>query len=136
MLHSVQTQDLGCNDQLNLKHVHRFLQFNTAKGSPEVMMMMMFSHVSTTVGAAVFYYEPSVYNGIPVNHNVYLLHDAKQFRSCGFGGKASLLADTTQGKDGYRFTLSKRKKTYYFACAVGGGIHCNEGLMKFHVKPL
>lgn len=83
----------------------------------------------------VFKYQPSVFNGMPVNHNVYRLHGFKQFQACSFGPRAVLLANTTQGVPGYEFTLTESKKNYFFACGIGEGIHCNEGLMKFHVRP-
>ncbi|KAI5082187.1 hypothetical protein GOP47_0001930 [Adiantum capillus-veneris] len=82
----------------------------------------------------VFMYKPSMFNGITVNHNVYLLHSWKAFKQCSFV-KSIMLANTTQGDPGFEYTLTQRKKPLYFACTIAEGIHCNEGLMKFCVQP-
>lgn len=82
----------------------------------------------------VFEYKPSMFNGVEVNHNVFRLHGMKAYNECSFG-RGQLLANTTQGNPGFKFTLTQRKKAVYFACSIAQGIHCNEGLMKFWVVP-
>ncbi|KAH7298069.1 hypothetical protein KP509_25G025700 [Ceratopteris richardii] len=82
----------------------------------------------------VFIYKPSTFNGITVNHNVYKLHSRKAYEQCSFA-QSIILANTTQGDPGFHFTLTERNRPVYFACGIGEGLHCNEGLMKFYVVP-
>ncbi|MCO5571161.1 hypothetical protein L7F22_024895 [Adiantum nelumboides] len=89
-------------------------------------------HVGDTL---VFVYNTSTFNGITVNHNVYLLHSWKAYQQCSFT-KSIMLANTTQGVPGFEYALMQRKMPRYFACSIGEGIHCNEGLMKFSIRPL
>ncbi|XP_015088388.1 uncharacterized protein LOC107031498 [Solanum pennellii] len=82
----------------------------------------------------VFKYDaPSPNGGFP--HSVYLLPNYWSFIKCDLR-RAKRIANPNQGVgEGFEFVL-KKSQPYYFACGEHGGIHCNNGTMKFVVMPL
>ncbi|ERN06654.1 hypothetical protein AMTRI_Chr01g112630 [Amborella trichopoda] len=81
----------------------------------------------------VFKYDPP--NGTNHPHSVYLLRDLNSFQSCDLK-RALLVGNVMQGGGkGFYFTLGLRT-THYFVCGEKQGFHCNQGLMKFSIKPL
>ncbi|KAK9269847.1 hypothetical protein L1049_025420 [Liquidambar formosana] len=79
----------------------------------------------------VFKYDPPSNNTSP--HDVYLLPNLWSYLTCDLK-KATLLANATQGGgDGFEYVLNKWR-LYYFACSVGNGSHCKDG-MKFFAMP-
>ncbi|KAM3377139.1 hypothetical protein P3S68_009552 [Capsicum galapagoense] len=82
----------------------------------------------------VFKYDPPNPNG-GFPHSVYLLSDYWSFTKCDFR-RAKRIANSNQGAgEGFEFVL-KKTQPYFFACGEHGGIHCNNGTMKFVVMPL
>ncbi|XP_049413151.1 uncharacterized protein LOC125876077 [Solanum stenotomum] len=82
----------------------------------------------------VFKYDPPNLNG-GFPHSVYLLPNYWSFIKCDLR-RAKRIANPIQGAgEGFEFVL-KKSQPYFFACGEHGGIHCNNGTMKFVVMPL
>ncbi|KAH0732220.1 hypothetical protein KY289_003408 [Solanum tuberosum] len=82
----------------------------------------------------VFKYDPPNSNG-GFPHSVYLLPNYWSFIKCNLR-RAKRIANPNQGAGkGFEFVL-KKSQPYFFACGEHGGIHCNNGTMKFVVMPL
>ncbi|XP_068641235.1 blue copper protein 1b-like [Aristolochia californica] len=82
----------------------------------------------------VFKYDPPSNTTFP--HNVYLLKNIRSYRTCNLKNAKVVGGVADGGRGGLQFVLKKSKKPYFFACGVGAGLHCSQGLMKFAVLPI
>ncbi|XVE93325.1 hypothetical protein REPUB_Repub01dG0182200 [Reevesia pubescens] len=71
----------------------------------------------------VFKYDPPSNTTFP--HSVYLLPNLWSFLTCD-SRRAKMIANPTQGGDGFHFELN-RWRPYYFACGERNGFHCKVG---------
>ncbi|CAN8270812.1 unnamed protein product [Cochlearia groenlandica] len=79
----------------------------------------------------VFKYNPPA----PFTHSVYLLQNPSSYAKCDVK-KGKMIASPKQGVgNGFEFVLTKMKP-YYFSCGEHEGAHCNNGTMKFTIRPI
>ncbi|XP_056161063.1 uncharacterized protein LOC130135573 [Syzygium oleosum] len=69
-------------------------------------------------------------------HSVYVFQNFWSYMRCDLK-RATKVANVSDGAgDGFQFTLSQKRKFYFFACGESGGLHCSIGKMQFSIVSL